>query len=85
MVAMAAVMLSTGRTRFAGLFQLLYSLAAIPWMGAGAFMLSRFVAKEPGGGPIPSAQPFSGVGGGRMIGSPGHRTPRAAPADDPAR
>lgn len=43
MVAMVAIMFGTGRTQFAGLCQLLYSIAAISWMGVSAYMLSRYV------------------------------------------
>ncbi|MEZ6103624.1 MAG: DUF998 domain-containing protein [Pirellulaceae bacterium] len=43
MVAIVAIMFATGRTQFAGLLQLLYSLAAISWIGVGAYMLSCYV------------------------------------------
>jgi len=46
MVVMVAVMFGTGRTRVSGLCQLLYTLAAIPWIGVSACVLSRIVSRS---------------------------------------
>jgi hypothetical membrane protein len=47
MIVLAAALLLTGHSPYAGLLQLLYSLAAIPWMGIGAFALSRYLSRMP--------------------------------------
>lgn len=46
MAALLVFYLSTTNTKIVGLGQLLYSLAAIPWMGVSAYLLTSYVSKE---------------------------------------
>ena len=52
MLVMVLVLLGAGRTAMAGLCQLLYTLAAIPWIGVGAHALTRYRSHA---SPIPRA------------------------------
>jgi len=73
MAAFLVFYLGTTHTKIVGLGQLLYSIAAIPWIGVSAYALSSYVSKESLDRlPAAASDPLCAAG------EPGHRAVQSA-------